>query len=83
MIVNHLTFSFTNLKAALDVAELDENVVMFDADKGTFWLAHKGTILAHIKVIRDQAEVMWIAAGFCPACRTLLDAEMKPTEMRK
>ncbi len=75
MIVNHLTFSFTNLKAALDVAEPDENVVMFDAETSTFWLAHKSKRYAHIKVIRDQVEVMWIAAGFCPACRSLIDQD--------
>lgn len=76
MIVNHLTFSFTHMKAALDVAESDENVVMFDAERGTFWLANNSNPdFIHIKVFRDPYTVMWIAAGFCPACRGLLDQD--------
>ncbi len=76
MIVNHLTFSFTHLKAALDVAEPDENVVMFDAERGTFWLANNSNPkFIFIKVFRDPYHVMWIAAGFCPACRGLLAIE--------
>lgn len=75
MIVNHLTFTIKHMKAALEIAEPDENVVFWNDKQGTIWLSHAKKNYIFVKVIRDPEEMLWVNAGFCPACLGILNNE--------